>query len=225
MITLDIRRNVLRRRRYAAIVAVVLALGSGCTSVTFKRGASPTTMAADETACREDNAAEDAYRRCMRDNGWFVAGGASSAASSATSQSGRAGTGSSPASKVIDFSLPSAEPDVRAVRLPTTRPPLPTTPSVASNTTPRLSSSIDASSPKSPPVGASTGGVALVDGSSLVSVASWWKFGGTAGGLDTDIDDCTRELGDNHRPVPAATRVSRAMGDCLRKRGWYAIGK
>ena len=221
MITLDIRRNVLRHRRYAAIVAVVLALGSGCTSVTFKRGASPTAMAADETGCREDNAAEDAYRRCMRDNGWFVAGGASSAASSATSQSGRTGTGSSPASKVIDFSLTAAEPEVRTAQLPTTRPPLPATPSVASNTTPRLSSSIDASSP----VGASTGGLALVDGSSLVGVASWWKFGGTAGGLDTDIDDCTRELGDNHRPAPAVTRVSRAMGGCLRKRGWYAIGK
>lgn len=225
MIMFDIPRNVVRFGRHAVVVAVLLAMGSGCTSVTFKRGASPTTMAADETACREDNATEDTYRSCMRDNGWFVAGGGNTTAQSATSQSGRAGTGSSPASKVIDFSLPVTEPEDRAAQRSVTQPPSPVTSSVATSTTPPASSSIDPSPSKLPPVSESSGAVALVDEGLLVGVASWWKFGGTAAGLDADIDDCTGELGDNHRPAPAATLVSRAMGGCLRERGWYAIGK
>lgn len=56
------------------LVAMSLALLVGCSSVTFKRGASPTTMADDERACRAENGSEKAaYRTCMRDRGWFIA--------------------------------------------------------------------------------------------------------------------------------------------------------
>ena len=56
------------------LVAMSLALLLGCSSVTFKRGASPTTMADDERACRAENGSEKAaYRTCMRDRGWFIA--------------------------------------------------------------------------------------------------------------------------------------------------------
>jgi len=63
------------------------------------------------------------------------------------------------------------------------------------------------------------------DPTTPLAVGSWWKFGGTAGGLDNDIKSCIGKLGNAHRPDPAATVVTRAMYGCLKEHGWYAFGK
>jgi hypothetical protein len=58
-----------------------------------------------------------------------------------------------------------------------------------------------------------------------VSVASWWKLGGTPADLDRAIGACVGELGPAHRPSPNNTEVTAGLRACLRKAGWFAIGR
>ncbi|MGH7787506.1 MAG: hypothetical protein ACRERC_11605, partial [Candidatus Binatia bacterium] len=62
----------------AAILAAGLAAFSGCATFSFKAGASPDTMAADERACRA-SAGDPGFVECMRERGWYVTGGAAAA--------------------------------------------------------------------------------------------------------------------------------------------------
>lgn len=56
-------------------LALAIVLAGGCASVTFKRGASPGAMTADESACGGRETADPAaFRQCMKERGWFVAG-------------------------------------------------------------------------------------------------------------------------------------------------------
>src|SRR5262245_30148191 len=65
--------DVLTRGERAGVLLVLwLALFAGCATVTFKRGASPGAMTADERACRASNSDDADYVTCMRNRGWFV---------------------------------------------------------------------------------------------------------------------------------------------------------
>jgi hypothetical protein len=65
-----------------------------------------------------------------------------------------------------------------------------------------------------------------VQGSSTrVSVASWWKFGGTPASLDADMQACAEDLGPGHSPEAGGTVVTVGMRDCLRERGWRGAGE
>lgn len=212
------------------MLVIASALTAGCASVTFKRGATPSTMAADESRCRKADPADSAFRACMRDKGWFVAGGADAATSTGAFPD-RAGEHTSPMAKVIDFSAPTAAARAQAPA-PATTPTLstqsqaPATSPAATTATPRqrqLPVAAVVSAPSSPAAAPEPAPIAAEP--TLIGVASWWKFGGTAGGLDADIAACTHKLGNGHRPAPAATLVTREMGECLREHGWYALGK
>lgn len=213
----------------STLIALVIAsaLVAGCSSVTFKRGATPTTMATDERRCRKENPADGAFRACMRDQGWFVAGGADA---TPTPASDRTGEHTSPLARVIDFSAPIPAAPAQAPT-PATTPTMstqsqaPATSPAATTATPRqrqLPVAAVVSAPSSPAAAPEPAPTATEP--ALIGVASWWKFGGTAGGLDADIAACTRKLGNAHRPAPAATLVTREMGACLREHGWYALG-
>lgn len=212
------------------MLVIASALAAGCTSVTFKRGATPTTMAADESRCRKADPADTAFRACMRDKGWFVAGG-SDGGSSPAAPSDRAGEHTSAMAKVIDFSAPIPAAQAQAPA-PVTSPAMstqsqaPATSPAATTATPRQRPSPVAAVVSAPSSPAATPDPApSATEPTLIGVASWWKFGGTAGGLDADIATCTQKLGNGHRPAPAATLVTREMGACLREHGWYALGK
>ena len=58
-----------------------------------------------------------------------------------------------------------------------------------------------------------------------VTVASWWKLGGTAGGLEADQADCGTVLGDAHTVAPNAKVVTIGMLRCLKGKGWFAVGR
>jgi len=76
-----LRRTVADDRRAAAwqftvgllLLASLQAMLAGCATVTFRRGAQPEAMLADERACRADGADEAAFVECMRRRGWTVA--------------------------------------------------------------------------------------------------------------------------------------------------------
>ena len=64
--------------RWAALAALLVLSAvslAGCAGATFKRGASPGSIAADERACREKTATEEEYADCMRERGYVVSSG------------------------------------------------------------------------------------------------------------------------------------------------------
>jgi hypothetical protein len=154
-------------------------------------------MAADEQSCRADNAAEDAFRTCMRDRGWFIASSLGALNTPAPVAVSGAGTDAEMASAPQTAASPAAS---SAETLPGTRAGLQRAATVAAP-------------------------VVDTDPTTPLAVGSWWKFGGNADGLERDIAACIGKLGSKHRPSPAATVVTRAMHACLKEHGWYAMGK
>lgn len=67
--------NVLRWVALAALLVLSAVVLAGCAGATFKRGASPDSIAADERACREKTATDEEYADCMRERGYVVSSG------------------------------------------------------------------------------------------------------------------------------------------------------
>lgn len=183
-----------------SIGVVVLLAGCGAT-MSYKRGAGPDAMQADEQACRGTAAALESYVACMRARGWTVRGGenpAESAAAASWLTRLRASDGgdAAPASSSPATSSPAAEPLAL-----TADPAAPAA----------LASDADAAS--APPF----------DPLAEVVIASWWKLGGSAAGLDAAIAGCVDELGAPHRPAGTARRVTAGLRACLRTSGWYGL--
>ena len=62
-----------RRSRLFFTCLVLAAMGSlGCSSVSFKLGASPDAIARDEQACRAASESDEDYAACMRSRGYSV---------------------------------------------------------------------------------------------------------------------------------------------------------
>ena len=192
-----------------AAVALFLVSLAGCgASISFKRGASPDAMSADERTCREGGGGDAAFLQCMRDRGWTMIE-----------------TGERHADK--GGAVPATAPAVPAVA-PTPAAAIPASRAVA----PAMPSPVAEPAPPSPPPASNASAPALgglipaqpSDPLTKVSVASWWKLGGTTADLDRSIDACVGELGPAHRPAPNATEVTAALRACLRKAGWFAVG-
>ncbi|MBK6658834.1 MAG: hypothetical protein IPG43_12055 [Proteobacteria bacterium] len=58
-----------------------------------------------------------------------------------------------------------------------------------------------------------------------LTVASWWKLGGSASGLEADQANCGATLGEAHRVAPNAKLVTVGMLRRLRGKGWFAVGR
>ncbi len=189
------KENNLAWRSCLMLLAVCVGV-MACSSVSYKRGANPGTMAEDEGLCRAGNATEDAFRRCMRDKGWFFAGGAT-------------------IEKTVNDTKSQQPTALSTQDVEVGRPSTATTEVIAPVTTHNRS---EDELVQPVPHEAS-------DPQTTKSAASWWKFGGTANGLDLDIAGCAAELGETRRPGSGTTSVSNVMSDCLKARGWYGIGK
>jgi len=64
--------------RWVALSALLVLIApalAGCAGATFKRGASPDSIAAAERACREKTATDEEYAGCMRERGYVVSSG------------------------------------------------------------------------------------------------------------------------------------------------------
>ncbi|MEE3329403.1 MAG: hypothetical protein VX246_00920 [Myxococcota bacterium] len=67
--------NISRGVALAALLVLSAVALAGCAGATFKRGASPGSIAADERACREKTATEKEYADCMRERGYVTSSG------------------------------------------------------------------------------------------------------------------------------------------------------
>lgn len=195
-------------RLTAAVVAVcLLPLAAGCPTVSFKAGASPERMQADEHACGQGG--DEGFVQCMRNLGYYVTDGAI----------GSPDTSPPPAAPVAAEPVAAAPAAASATAPPTATPivpPPPVSPSpTAITTTPAPATAAPAMT--SAPAAAATS-----SGLPSVRVGSWWKLGGSAAALDSSIATCTQKLGEPHRPAPNAQVVTLAMRDCLRGDGWFA---
>ena len=193
------------------IIAFVTVL-AGCGSVTFKRGAGPDSMAADERSCRAAGPDEAGFAACMRERGWFVAMTGEEAKTTGAAdrwleaQQGEPSAASTPAA--------SAQP---ATETPSARPVAPAT---GTSVAPAHAAPIAPAAPMPRTEPAEP----TFDPMTEVTVASWWKLGGSAAALDSAIAGCVASLGVAHRPDPGARRVTTGMRACLRADGWFAVG-
>jgi hypothetical protein len=221
--------------RPLVIVAIIGLLWlTGCATVTFKRGAGPGAMAADEDACRHTSADETAYTQCLRDRGWFVAGKAAHGDTETVLEPPEPAPASAPPATVV----PGASEKPVAVERPTPAtadgPPA-TKPAVATPT--NRAATTGTSAPVVPPAAPARPDIRsaapepapaatpkVLDPLSKVDVGSWWKLGGTTADLDHAIAACVTDLGEAHRPNPGATLVTVALRDCLRKAKWFPVG-
>ena len=186
----------MKTRSFACVLS--LALLAGCATVTFKRGASPGAMAAAEHACRSTSTDESAYAECLRERGWYVTGtGAARGGAGTDAQAVEPRALGNASGAVVSDEDPGRAPVAE------TAPATAATPSVTTAATP-----LEASDPMA-----------------RIGVASWWKLGGSAAGLDRAIDACVGELGPAHQPNPGATLVTAGLRACLYAAGWHSVGE
>ncbi|MEX2481582.1 MAG: hypothetical protein WD928_12065 [Gammaproteobacteria bacterium] len=189
--------------RTFAVMALAAVLAA-CGNVTFKRGADPTAMAADERSCRTSAPDDAGFAACMRERGWFVALSGEDAATS----------------KAADRWLEAHHDEKPAAVMSQAVTVAPGPAPAADVASP--SSDDDASTPAPAPV--ATAAKPAFDPLAEATVASWWKLGGSAAALDAAIADCVVDLGVAHRPDPGARRVTAGLRACLRAEGWFAVG-
>jgi len=230
---------LVRSCRSLATVGIAMCLAIqvvGCATVTFKRGASPGDMSADEVDCRARGGDDARFVACMRERGWMVVGGAAQAANGdAETKPGQPAerAAASPQLSPAASSAPSeAAPSAAAERTATTPAASAQTGAASPSTIAAAAGTrayapdatpapMDATEPTDEDAGAR---LAATAPDARISVASWWKFGGSAADLSAAVNDCVDSLGPANRPDEAATVVTVALRDCLTEAGWHALG-
>lgn len=194
--------------RLAALIASGCALVTlcGCAEVTFKRGAGPGEMHATEQGCRDKTADVEAYKACLHAAGFIYA-----------KPSGDT------ALLVEDDQQQSAEDELAASAVQAEAPAQ--TPAATSDAAPTVSVEPSGRAGQSVPRAAKPKTKLPTDPLKQVTVASWWKLGGTAGGLEADQGTCASTLGNAHRVAPNAKLVTVGMLRCLKGKGWFAVGR
>jgi len=188
---------------------------AGCGEMVFKRGADPGSMASTQAACRAKTDDEPAYIACMEQQGYVVKGSAQSVFVSGADEPAAGTTGGGkPSSFFVEGTAPA--PAAPVAKAPAAKPAAPAAPAAAAAVVPAT---------VAPAAVAPKPAVAAVDPLELVDVASWWKLGGSASGLEAAQADCVAKLGNAHRPVPDSTQVTRGLIGCLRDAGWRGIGR
>lgn len=210
-------KTLLTTTRRAAVIASGCALIAlaGCAEVTFKRGAGPGEMQATEQACREKTATVEAYKSCLHAAGFIYAKPTGDTALFAEDEND---AGIAVASEAIAeaeaasaTAAPGAAPSVTAAE--------------SSAAAPTVSVEASGRAGESLPQAAKPQAKAPADPLKKVTVASWWKLGGTAGGLEADQATCGTSLGDAHHVAPNAKVVTVGMLRCLKTKGWFAVGR
>lgn len=200
------------RRAAAALFAFLCALGSGCASVSFKRGASADALGADERACRAETKSEAAFAECMRKRGVYVRGG-SAAESAPTATRIIVATPRPTPVATSAAAIPEPVPAVPTVTaVPTAEVAVPS-PAAEIAATPPAAEAAETEEPPAP-----------ADPLSKIKVDSWWKLGASAADLDRGIAACVGKLGAAHKPEPGGKIVTAGLRACLRESGWFAVG-
>ena len=178
------------------VCAVVIV--SGCAEVMFKRGAGPGNMQSAQHSCREQSADETAYGNCLRAAGYVYEKPSASGALfvAPVAETAAAAAGESAAPAPAADSMP-----MTAHVEPAARAGVSIAPQAIPTPTPAINPLTE------------------------VTVASWWKLGGSAGGLETDQGSCAGQLGAAHKVAANSKVVTVGMLGCLKSKGWFAVGK
>lgn len=62
-----------------------------------------------------------------------------------------------------------------------------------------------------------------VNENTIYEISSWWKFGGSAEMMKTDMNTCVASLGEAHKPNPVAQTYTRAFVVCMFQKGWKGL--
>lgn len=181
----------------------------GC-EISYKRGASPSTMASDEKACRSKHDTTAAYQNCMKELGWFISTADPSPQFAALRSENKRDLSVEELKNEMQSETKSAAPIIEqeaktlAVKKPTATSDSPQ--ALPSQPEPATAPPVEqkAERLKKP-----------------TKISSWWKFGGSAQQLDSDQEKCRAALDE---PVgDDKLTVSNAMYVCMRKLGWFGI--
>lgn len=200
--------NPLHRASLLAATLGIALASSGCGEVMFKRGAGPGDMSNAQADCRKNAKDEEAYASCMRAAGYVY---------------------EKPSTEGVLFVAPTpveAEPATASAAAQTSAPSVaagaasvvPAPGQLTATVEPAARAGESVAKPKPAPK-------LPADPLAQVNVASWWKLGGSAGGLDADQASCADKLGEAHKTAPNAKRVTVGMVSCLRGKGWFAVGQ
>ncbi len=165
-----------------------------CSSISYKRGATPEAMTEDENICLADNMLEGEFQSCMRDNGWFITDGATIEKTIGVTKNHSPATLLRQGVEVRDPSSMTVE---------------------------RIAAMSDIRTEDhllEPKINEGHGN------KTMRSIASWWKIGGTANSLERDIAKCAGGLGEIHYSESGTTLFNDGMTKCLKGRGWHGIG-
>ncbi len=204
-------KTLFETARLAALTACGCALVTltGCAEITFKRGAGPGEMQATEQGCREKTADVEAYKACLHAAGFTYAKPSGDTVLFVEQDEEQVATDES------SESTTEAEAPVATS----------TNASAASDAAPTVSVEPSGRAGQSLPQAAKAKSKVPTDPLKQVTVASWWKLGGTAGGLEADQGTCATTLGNAHRVAPNAKVVTVGMLRCLKGKGWFAVGR
>lgn len=191
--------------------AVLLGALTAC-EISYKRGASPSTMASDEQACRAKHSTTPSYQSCMKDRGWFI---------STADPTPRLAALASKEDKNISVTALKREfrADFADIDPPTTE-----NTQTAKQVNPEqhkepMAADVESSPTNSPDP--NTPSTTAEERQRFVKVSSWWKFGGSAQQLATDQQKCHTAIGENESADPLL--ISKTMYQCMRKLGWFGI--
>ena len=199
--------------RLALLLSVYVLGGvTACGEVTFKRGAGPDAMQASEQSCRAKTSDVDAYAGCLRAAGYTYAK-----------------PSETDALFVDEKDEPAADESAAALADTAGTETIPHQPpadvAALNHAAPTVSVEPSDRAGQSQPTSAKAKTKLIADPLAEVSVASWWKLGGTARGLESDQGLCAGTLGHAHRVAPNAKVVTIGMLRCLKDNGWFAVGR
>jgi hypothetical protein len=185
-----------------ACLATMTVLFSGCQQMAWKPGASSADLDRDTAACEADHAEQTAVQDCLRKRGWVIRIPKPTEEELVDSP---AEPDAVPAPVAVGAGTPAA---AVAPAMPATGAAAPAIPAAE----PRSGTAV-APRNKSVPK--------PVDPMRRSEIQAWWKMGGQADALTSDMDSCVGQLGPEHKPDLQKKLYTRGLIDCLKGKGWF----
>ncbi|HCU89787.1 MAG TPA: hypothetical protein DGR97_07580 [Gammaproteobacteria bacterium] len=165
-----------------------------CSSISYKRGATPEEMTKDENICFAESILDSEFQSCMRNNGWFIA---DASAIVKTIEVTKNLTEAKALRQHVGVRKKNSKIAERIAIIPDVR------------------TEVDLVEPK-----VNQGNNNKI----MRSIASWWKIGDTANNLERDMAECAGRLGEINHSESGTALFSDGMTNCLKARGWRGIG-
>lgn len=213
-------------------LSIILITGCGA-EVAYKRGATARDLQTSKATCAKASD-EKALEKCLEDNGWAVqkldGSGFSDeelfATASVTDDNRMTAPKSNNKNAMQTTSSLNAEKVVIQAEESSEKPEIKTADKMTASNTSKSSASTPTTTTVAPTSPTSNTPAAAKPKPSLFDtyvIKSWWKMGGNATLLETNMNECRAKLGKAHLPNKKTFTFTRAFAICLREEGWRGL--